>query len=185
MTHKYGAFKGTTEDRMFMTMYFNNIISGRKFKQNLKKGIKNAGPKNQEFDYEINKVWQDYLIETGRANPKVKANVDKWSIANTAFNILKADKNIIFKLIDPDKRIGAIIYKDTFFEVRVVGHKKPQTTSSNRIIGSNLTPFIENLVAQFEPEYTIVIVKNNQITVEDTNHTQTSIKITKKKTRLF
>ena len=33
MENKYGAFQQTTEDRKFMSMYYNTIITGRKFKE--------------------------------------------------------------------------------------------------------------------------------------------------------
>ena len=35
MENKYGAFQQTTEDRKFMSMYYNSIIASRKFKENL------------------------------------------------------------------------------------------------------------------------------------------------------
>lgn len=185
MENKYGAFQQTTEDRKFMSMYYNSIIASRKFKENLKNGIKKPDPKHQEFEYEIMKNWDDYLIEAGRATPTKQMTADKWGLANMAFGFLQEDEDIEFKLLDSQKRIAGIKDGDTFYEVKVTRHKSPQVAEGEVVVAKKLNPFVEKLAEKLEEQYPVVVVKNNQITVEDDNKVHTSVKITKKKSRLF
>ena len=63
--------------------------------------------------------------------------------------------------------------------------ESPQVEEGEVIVAKKLNPFVEKLAEKLEEQYPVVVVKNNQITVEDDNKVHTSVKITKKKSRLF
>lgn len=182
---KRNSFSRSTEDLVFMSQYYNDVTSLRRFKQVLKKGLTNSGPNHQEFETELFKSWNDYLVDVGRATPSAQKIADKWGIAAEVFNVLQDDKDIEFRIIDPDKRIGAIRFDGVFYEVSVTRHKKPLVDPGQVVIAKKLHDYISRLADAMSEQYQIVMIKNNQVTIEDNEGTQTSVKIVRKKVNLF
>lgn len=181
----YKFLEKASEDRKFMTSYFTNIISSNRFKGILKKGVSNPGHKRQEFENEIFATWGEYLIDTGRALPSEKSIADKWSVAREAFDVLSGIKDIEFKIIDSNKYVGAIREKDVDYEVSVTRHTKPVVEPGKIEVAQNLKDFISVLGDGLSNSYSVVRIKNNMVTVEDDNKNQTTVKITRKKVKLF
>lgn len=182
----YELFKRANGDRLFMSKYYHNIIGTKHFKDNLsKEKISKPDKATQEFDFEINKSWDEFLIESGRATQTEKQVATKYSLAAEAFAILSDMENVNFKIINQTKFIGAVREDDKDYQVNVVQHKKPQVDPGQVAVAKNLKDYVQNLAEELENNYAVVLIKNNQITVEDDNGNQSSIKITKKTDRLF
>lgn len=183
----YNKFSNATEDKVFLSSYYNSLISNKKFKNAIRDGIKNGNNKTQFFEDEINRAWHNYLIETGRATSTQEKALDKWSIASKVFEILEEVEldNFTFRIIDPKKYIGAIKVASQFYEVKVVRHTKSQTPDGNVVVAKELFPFIKELADKLSDVYSLMIIKNNQITIETEDKEQLSIKVTKKKQVLF
>lgn len=177
-------FKRAKEDRRFMTMYYNAIINSDHFKKVLNKGVRPTGkPRQQEFETEIMKTWNAYLIEVGRATPEEVGLGIKHTLIGRTFNILQEDSSIEFQIIDEDKNIGAVKNGKTFYEVKAVKHKKPQVNDLE--VGTKLNKFIENLSEKLSEEYNLIRIKNNAITIVTDEDKQVSVTIVRKKRNLF
>ena len=182
----YELFKNANSDRLFMSQYYHNIIGTKHFTDSVaQEKILKPGKSVQEYDFEIAKSWDAFLIETGRASATEKQIADKYSLANDAFAILADMEDIDFKIINQSKYVGAIREEKADFEVNVVKHRTPQVASGGVIVAKSLKDYIKDLAEGLEQNYAVVQIKNNLITVEDENKNQSSIKITRKKTRLF
>lgn len=182
----YELFKNANNDRLFMSQYYHNIIGTKHFLDSVKEEkILKPGKSVQEYDFEISKSWEAFLIETGRASATEKQIADKYSLASDAFAILADMDDVNFKILDQSKFIGAIKEESADFQVSVVKHRTPQVASGNVIVAKSLKDYIKDLAEGLEQNYAVVQIKNNLITVEDDNKNQSSIKITKKKSRLF
>lgn len=176
-------FDKAPEDRKFMEMYYNGITNSSHFKKVLKSGVRSTGKLHQqEFESEIQKTWNLYLYETGRATPEEAAVLDKGSLFASVMSTLE-DGDFETRVLDTAKSIGAIRYKDFDYEIRVTKHKKPQVSEVS--VGKKLNDYINPLVERLSEEYSIMKVQNSIITMEDNDGNQTSVKFGKKKVKLF
>lgn len=183
----YNKFSNATEDKIFLTEYYNNLVQTSNFKKALQEGLKKGGRHHQQFEGEISKSWATYMVETGRSTPTKEKVLSKWGMAADAFNILEKikDDKYAFKIINADKHVGAIKYGDIYFEVSITQHKQPQNPNGDVIVANKLNSFIQELADGLSELYSLVVIKNNQITVETNEQKQLSVKITKKKQKLF
>lgn len=179
----YAKMLRAKEDRKFMSMYYNAIISTKRFSNALTKGIKNSGkPRQQEYEDIIFSAWNDYLVESGRALPSEKAIADKESLRREVFDILSKLGGIEFNVIDLVKNVGAVKFEDVFYEVSLTKHKKPVVQKLE--IASKLNSYIEEFAEELSKHHSLIRVKNNAITVESDGN-QTTINFTRKKKKLF
>lgn len=179
----YAKILRAKEDRKFMSMYYNAIISTKRFSNALTKGIKNSGePRQQEYEDIIFSAWNDYLVESGRALPSEKAIADKEGLRREVFDILSKLGGIEFNVIDLVKNVGAVKFGDVFYEVSLTKHKKPAVQKLE--IASKLNSYIEEFAEELSKHHSLIRVKNNAITVEN-DGSQTTINFTRKKKKLF
>lgn len=181
----YALFKKAKEDRRFMTLYYNEVTSTNHFNKVMKQGVIKPKSNHQEFEGEIFDLWDQYLIDSGRATPQEKQIADKWSVARAAFDILSGLDLIEFKILDAKKYIGAIKEDGIYFQVTITRHNKPVVESGIVDVAANVKDYVRDFADKLSDLYSVVKIKNNQVTVEDDNQNQTSIKITRKKEVLF
>lgn len=171
------------EDRKFMSMYYNAIISTKRFSNALTKGIVNSGKvRQQEYEDIIFGAWNDYLVESGRALPSEKVIADKEGLRREAFDILSKLDGIEFNVIDPVKNIGAVKFEDVFYEVSLTKHKKPAVQELE--VANKLNSYIEEFAEKLSEHHSLIRIKNNAVTVDD-DGSQTTVNFTRKKTKLF
>lgn len=178
----YAKMLRAKEDRKFMSMYYNAIISTKRFSNALTKGIKNSGePRQQEYEDIIFRAWNDYLVENGRALPSEKAIADKEGLRREVFDILSKLGGIEFDVIDLVKNVGAVKFDDVFYEVSLTKHKKPVVQKLE--VANKLNSYIEEFAEELSKHHSLIRIKNNAITVDDGG--QTTINFTRKKKKLF
>jgi len=178
--------KGPT-DREFMTRYYLKIIESKKFKDALKKSIKPKGPKIQHYNTEVLQSWNALMIEMGRFNPQTNSMLDKWSIAGQVNSVLEEiqEDSYEYRLLDDSRYIGAIKSGSTFYQVSYTKHTKPPVNPGEVIVSKKLNSFIATLGEKISEVYEVVVLKNNKVTVVDTEENFYSVNITKKKEALF
>lgn len=179
----YDKIINAKEDRKFMSMYYLNITSSKRFSQALKNGIKNNGkPRQQEFEDIIFSTWNQYLVDSGRALPSEKAISEKEGLKREVFAFLLENNHIEFRVNSQNESKGALKFNDVFYEVSITKHKKPVVDKVE--VGTKLNPFIEELSEALMEKYSVIRAKNNAITI-DADGEQTTINFTRKKVKLF
>lgn len=178
----YGVFEKAVEDRKVLSMYYFEVIKSRRFKKNLKDGVEVTGERVQEYETEIKNSHDEYLMENGYVRPSRQKLADKWGLLSKTFDILEDDESIDFQIVDRKRYIGAIKTSKGNYQVSISQHRKPVEP----FIAEKLYPHVSNLGEKLINEgHSIVFIKNNQITIEGEDGGHTSIKITKKKEKLF
>lgn len=183
-------FEKAVGDMKILDRQFQAFIKTTKFERAMqRKAILNPGRTTQVFYNEGRPIWDAFLREEGRVAGAVKVDgIDKTTLMNDVVAILPTlDAIEDFKMIDFKKRIAAIRTSEADFEVTSTMHrdKVMKFDGKAKIVGK-LKPHIEQLADRLlEAEYTIVQVKNNMLTIETKDGEQLSVKITRKKSRLF
>lgn len=166
---------------------FFDIVSSPDFKRVLKGGFKTKkGPslQNQAFDSFVMTVWDSYLIEKGYRDGS-DGTIGKFSLANKVFTYLREIPGLEFSILDRKKGIGAIRPEGgkNDYEVTVTKHRKKAVFE--KTVADKLPVFVQELVDKMLPDFDIVMIKSNQITIEGSEGEQLSVKLTRKKSRLY
>lgn len=183
----YNRFANGPTDREFLTRYYNKIVGTKKFKDALSKGIRPTGPKIQYYNNEVLQAWNELMFDMGKVSPQETAKNNKWGVAGQINSILEdlESDSYSYKLLDMNTFGGAIKFKEDFYATSYTRHIKPPVNPGEVIVSKRLNSFIEALGEQISQKYEIVVLKNNKITVVDSEENFYSLNITKKKEPLF
>lgn len=183
-------FSKAVGDLKFLDRQFAAYTKTNKFEKAMqRKAVLSPGRTSQLFYNEGRAIWDAFLREEGRVAGSVKVDgVDKTTLMNDVVAILPTLESVTeFKMIDFKKRIAAIRTSEADFEITSTAHrdKVMEFDGKTKVVGT-IKSHVEELASQLLAlEYDIVQVKNNMLTIETKDGEQLSVKITRKKSKLF
>lgn len=169
------------------------LYSGtRKFKKAIEnKRIEKPGLNTQLFYVEGRVVHRASLQAQGRLSSASTKGLEKHSFIQDLISYLPSLGSVeTYKVLDNEKGKGAIRTTEADFEISVTLHRKPVVEVTEDFNLSfdpkTLKPHIEEIASLLTAsEYDLVVLKNNQITIQKDDGKQMSVKFTRKKKRLL
>lgn len=185
-------FEKAIGDIKLLNSQFAAYSRTKKFEKSMqRKAITEAGDNSQYFYNEGRAVYDSFLRAEGRlvsGSAKIDG-IDKTVLMNDVLSIMPELASIQeFRVINHEKRIGAMRTEEADFEITSTAHREKVIVNDGKgakIVGtlkSQVEELADRLIAA---DYNIVQIKNNMITVESDDGDQYSVKITRKKNRIF
>lgn len=175
-------------DLAFLDSQIKAFSGTKKFKDAYKeKRIAKPSAKRQLFYTEGRAVWNMYLKQSGRLSSASTKDDSKYAFANEFVEIIKGLETIQkYTFTDREKGQGAIRTEEADFEFGITLHRKPVADEPDKTLNlKGLKPHIEEVASQLTASGNkMVVVKNNQITIQKEDGKQMSVKLTRKKQRL-
>lgn len=171
-----------------LDLQFEQYTKTPVFKEFLEKGRSSTSdPNEQVFKHIGDRIHTNYLRENGYSvyGEDVK-KVSKESVSEDILKALEASKEVLLiRVEDLKKGRFSIRCGDGDYEISTTMHRDKIAKSGTVDMAKTIKPHTEEISDHLLMNYSVLLVKSNQILLELEDESQLSVKITKKKKELF